>query len=46
LKDRGNTCHLVAEVILLSKVVQEYQLFSAAQWQQDPLLRPDPKKLL
>jgi signal recognition particle receptor subunit alpha len=29
---------------LLSKVVQEYQLFSAAQWQQDPtLLRPDPK---
>jgi signal recognition particle receptor subunit alpha len=29
---------------LLAKVVQEYQLFSAAQWQQDPaLLRPDPK---
>lgn len=29
---------------LLKRVVQEYQLFSAAQWQQDPaILRPDPK---
>jgi signal recognition particle receptor subunit alpha len=29
---------------LLTRVVAEYQLFSAAQWQQDPaLLRPDPK---
>jgi signal recognition particle receptor subunit alpha len=29
---------------LLTRVVAEYQLFAAAQWQQDPtLLRPDPK---